>query len=115
MTGLRDLDVCIFLHSHGQEWEEAEQRVLSGLGKCRDLAAFKVRVVHWGALDGTRIVDESMEARMWREALTRRVTRPRVGAEEVEDPVALGESESIGPLYNFDTGIEQARRLLGTV
>ena len=114
MTGLRDLDVCIFLHSHGQEWEEAEKRVLSGLGKCRGLAAFKVRVVHWGALDGTRIVDESVEARRWRQELTRRVTRPRVGAEEVEDPVALGESESIGPLYDFDTGIEQARRLLGT-
>ena len=120
MTGLRDLEVCILLHSHTGEWEAGEKMVLSGLGKCSGLTAFKVKVVHLGGhYDETQGVDESVEASRWREELTRRVTRPRVAAEEIEDTVGpgegedtgvFGESEEVGSLHAFNAGVMRARR-----
>lgn len=120
MTGLRDLEVCILLHSHTGEWEAGEKMVLSGLGKCSGLAAFKVKVVHLGGHYGeTQGVNESVEASRWREELTRRVTRPRVAAGEIEDMVGsgegedtgvYGESEEVSSVYAFHAGVMRARR-----
>ena len=85
MTGLRELDVRVFLHSHEAEWEdtteEREKKLLSGLAKCRGLVAFNVMVEHWDH-DG---FDGGEGARRWREELARKVTRPRGHVEEIED------------------------------
>ena len=106
MTGLKELDVFIIMHSHVGEWEAGEKMVLSGLAKCRGLGTFKVRVLHLGRHQETLGVNESEEARSWREELARRVMRPKAGVGEIEDPSSM---------YNFDAGIEQARRPSGTV
>ena len=89
MTGLRELEVWVCMHSHLVEWEddteESEREVLSGLAKCRGLTAFKIRVKHLGRHFESYGVDEGVGARRWREALGRTVTRPRVGVGEIED------------------------------
>ncbi len=81
------------MHSHVGEWEdgteESEKDVLRGLGKCRGLRAFKVRVEHMGRHYESRGVDEGAGARRWREELGRRVMRPRLGAGEVEEESLL--------------------------
>ena len=104
MTGLKELDVFIIFHSHVGEWEAGERMVLSGLAKCRGLGTFKVRVLHLGRHQETLGVDESEEARSWREELTRRVTRPRAGVGEIEDLSSMSE---------FNAGIKRAEGLWG--
>ena len=103
MTGLRELEVWVFMHSHVVEWEddteESEKEVLSGLAKCRGLRVFKVRVEHLGKHPESRGVDEGLGARRWREELARRVRRPRVDVGEIEDKtfaVDLGYEEDGG-------------------
>ena len=82
--------------------------VLSGLGKCGGLGAFKVKVLHLGRHQETGGVDESVEARRWREELTMRVMRPKGAVGAVEDDtrprVGLSEIEDMNSLYEFNAG-----------
>ena len=105
----------IIMHSHVGEWEAGEKMVLSGLGMCRGLGTFKVRVLHLGRHHETLGVDESVEARRWREELTRRVMRPRVRVGEVGDSLGIEEIEDSSSMLDFNAGIERAPRPFGTV